>query len=95
VSLSEAYPTQYCCNLRAGHPESGCRSPGRLRHVGLQRIDSLGRSRHVDLLGPQAGGSPSKLRHANLPGSRSLGRSRQVDLLGSPGWSWASQRSPA
>ena len=70
VSLSEAYPTQYCCNLRAGHPcirvqiprqaEVWLRcdslleteSPGRLRQVGLLRIGSLGRLKHVDLLGP-------------------------------------------
>ena len=66
VSHFEAYPTQYCCNLRARCPGSGCISPGKLRpnslleiespsrlkHVGLLRIGSLGRSRHVDLLGP-------------------------------------------
>ena len=49
-----------------GVPGSGCRSPGKLRcdslveieflgrprHVGLPRIGSLGKLRHVDLLGP-------------------------------------------
>ena len=66
MSLSEDYPTQYCCNLRARHPQVTVQIPGRLtrdslleieslgrlRQVGLLRIGSLGRSRHVHLLGP-------------------------------------------
>ena len=65
MSHSEAFPTQYCCNLRARHPQITVQipgrlrldslleieSPGRLRQVGLRRIGSLDRSRHVDLLG--------------------------------------------
>ena len=50
--LSEAYPTQYCFNLRAGHPQVRCRFLGRLRYDSLLEIKSPGRSRHVDLLGP-------------------------------------------
>ena len=66
MSLSEAYPPQYYCNLRARRPRSGCRSPGKLscasfleieylgrwRQVSLSRIGSLDKSRHVDLIGP-------------------------------------------
>ena len=98
MTLSETYPTQYCCNLRAGLPGSGCRPPGRLRHDSLLEIKSLGRSRHVnlqiigplgrlrhvDLLGHWTGRSLSRLRYDNIPETRSLGRSRQVDLLGPP-----------
>ena len=66
MSHSEDFPTQYCCNLRARHPQITVQIPGRLRRdslleieslgrlrqVGLPRIGSLGRSRHFDPLGP-------------------------------------------
>ena len=66
MSLSKDYPTQYCCNLRAGHPRVRVQIPrqieadnileiestGRLRHVSLLRVEFLGKLRHVDLLGP-------------------------------------------
>ena len=63
MSLSEAYLTQYCCNLRARYPRVMVQIPshdnlleiessGRLRHVGLPKIGSLDRSSHVDLLQP-------------------------------------------
>ena len=105
VSLSKAYPTQYYCNLRARHPRSGCRSPGRLRcdslleiespgrlrQVGLLRFGSLGRSRNVDLLRPLAWQIPSRFRHVNLLQTEFLGRST---CLGHLDWSWASLKSP-
>ena len=73
---------------RGGHlPENwvpgqvkACRLSGtsrplsRLRCDNLSRTRSLGRLRHVELLGPWAGGSLSRLRHDNLPGISSLGR---------------------
>ena len=65
MTLSETYPTQYCCNLRAGLPGSGCRSPGRLRHDSLLEIESPGRLRQVGLLRI---GSLGKLRHVDLLG---------------------------
>ena len=92
-----------------GVPESGCRSPGRLRrdtlleieppgrsrHDGVPRIGSLGSSSHDNLLRPPGTrGSPSRLTHDNLSRTRSLGRSRHDDLLGPLDWSWASPRSP-
>ena len=69
------YPTQYCCNLRPGIPGSGCTSLGKLRGdslleiessvksrlVGLLRIGSLGRSRHVNLLGSLDWGIPEQV----------------------------------
>ena len=55
-----------------------------LQEVDLLEIESLGRLKHVNLLGPWAGGSPSRVRHDNLLGT--LGRSRQVDLLGPLNW---------
>ena len=66
MSLSEAYPTQYCCNLRSGCPLVRVQiprqieaddileieSPGRLRDVSLLRVEFLCKLRHVDLLEP-------------------------------------------
>ena len=66
MSLSEAYPTQYCCNLRTRHPRVRVQIPTKLKHdslleiessgrsreVGLPRIGSLGRSSHDNHLGP-------------------------------------------
>ena len=43
-----------------------------LQEVDLLEIESLGRLKHVNLLGPWAGGSPSRVRHDNLLGT--LGR---------------------
>ena len=45
--------------------------------AGPPRIGSLGRLRHVDLLGPL-----DRLGGDNLPRTRTLGRSRQLNLLG-------------
>ena len=66
MSLSEAYPTQNCCNLRARRPRvrvqiprqaearqpTRDRIPGQVEGDGLPRIGSLGRLRRDDLLGP-------------------------------------------
>ena len=66
MSLPEAYPIQYCCNLRSGCPLVRVQiprqieadnileieSPGRLRDVSLLRVEFLGKLRHVDLLEP-------------------------------------------
>lgn len=66
MSLSGAYPTQYCCHLRVRRPRVRVQiprqaehdslleieSPGRPRQVVLPRIRSLGRSRRDHLLGP-------------------------------------------
>ena len=58
MSLSETYPTQNCCKLRARHATAGrdslleIESPGRSRRDSFLRIGSLGRSRRDDLLGP-------------------------------------------
>ena len=66
MSLPEAYPTQYCCNLRSGCPLVRVQiprqieaddileieSPGRLRDVSLLRVEFLCKLRHVDLLEP-------------------------------------------
>ena len=85
--LFEAYPTQYCGNLRARRPWVRCRSPGRLKCDSLLEIESPGRSRRDDLLGPLGLAIPKRLRPDNLSRTRSLGRSRRDDLLGPPGWS--------
>ena len=109
VSLSEAYPTQYCCNLRARHPQvrvqirrqaEALQPPRDLipRQVEAGRPPKNWVPRQAEacrLPGtPGLGGSLSRLRHDNLSRTRSLGRSRQVDLLGPLDWSWASPRSP-
>ena len=63
MSLSEAYPTQYCCNLRPGRPWIRVQIPRQVeawQPPGDQQVKacwppenwSLGRLRHVDLLGP-------------------------------------------
>ena len=41
-----------------------------LQEVDLLEIESLGRLKHVNLLGPWAGGSPSRVRHDNLLGRK-------------------------
>ena len=66
MSLLEAYPTQYYCNLRArcpqvrvqiprqvkaGHPPED-RIPRQVKAGCFPGIGSLGRLRHFDLLGP-------------------------------------------
>ena len=96
MSLSEAYPTQYCCNLGARHPRVrvqiarqveahqplGDQIPGQVKACWPLR---------VNLLGPL----DEQIPNDDLLGTRSLGRSRQVDLLGPLGWSWVSPTSPA
>ena len=52
MSLSEAYPTQNCYNLRARRPWVRVQIPSRLRRDSLLEIESPGRSRRDDLLGP-------------------------------------------
>ena len=90
-----------------GIPGSGCRSPGRLRcdslleieslgrlHVSLLRIGSKGRSRHFDLLGPLNWWIPEQVEVWQPPEDQIP---RQVEVgwtAGTPGWGWASPRSP-
>ena len=95
VSLSESFPVQYCSNQKAVHPWVRVKIPRRLKHeslidikspdrsrqFGLPRIGSLGKSRHIELLGPLDWWIPSRLRCDNLLRTKSLGRSRQVYLL--------------
>ena len=52
MSLSEAYPTQYYCNLKARRPQTRVQIPSRLRHDSLLEIKSLSTSRYVNILGP-------------------------------------------
>ena len=79
MSLSEAYPTQYCCNLRAGGPQVRVKIPGKLRHDSLLEMESPGMSRRDGL---QRIGSLGRSRRDGLPRIGSLGRSMRDNLLG-------------
>ena len=93
VSLSEAYPTQYCFNREPGISWSVGRSPGWNVTASWRMNPWAGQSRSVFWkLGPWAGqgmstswdswtgGSPTRLRHDKLLRARSLGRSTSWDL---------------
>ena len=109
MSLSKAYPTQNCCNLRARRPWVRVQIPRQAeawqpprdripRQVEAWQPPENWVPGQVEAWWPPGtpgtSGSPSRSRPDNISRTRSLGRSRCDDLLGPPDWSWASPRSP-